>query len=78
MAAVAFLDAQIAARPDLAPWFTEMSDLYQKKLWHQLTLKLEQFLALAVMQVRKELPSPVDRDDCIGLCSHVALFLLCL
>ena len=78
MAAVAFLDAQIAARPDLAPWFTEMSDLYQKKLWHQLTLKLEQFLALAVMQVRNELPPCMDRVGGIGLCSRVALSLPCL
>lgn len=50
MSALAFLDAQKAAHPDLAGWFAEMSDLYQRKLWHQLTLKLEQFLALAILQ----------------------------
>ncbi|CAI5467456.1 unnamed protein product [Closterium sp. Yama58-4] len=50
MSAMAFLDAQQAARPDLAVWFADMGDLYQKKLWHQLTIKLEQFLALAVLQ----------------------------
>lgn len=50
MSALAFLDAQQAARPDLAAWFVEMGDLYQRKLWHQLTTKLEQFLALAVLQ----------------------------
>lgn len=50
MAAVQFLQRQQTAHPDLAGWYSEMADLYQQKLWHQLTVKLEQFLALAIFQ----------------------------
>ncbi|CAN6240733.1 unnamed protein product [Urochloa humidicola] len=49
-AALEFLEAQGATRPDLAEWYAALADLYQRKLWHQLTLKLDQFLALAVVQ----------------------------
>lgn len=49
--ALQYLEAQRNARPELAEWYDAMSDLYQKKLWHQLTLKLDQFVALAVVQV---------------------------
>ncbi|KAK1285952.1 hypothetical protein QJS10_CPB20g01198 [Acorus calamus] len=50
MAALQYLESQRDARPDLAEWYNSLADLYQKKLWHQLTLKLEQFVALAVFQ----------------------------
>ncbi|CAL5025661.1 unnamed protein product [Urochloa decumbens] len=49
-AALEFLEAQGATRPELAEWYAALADLYQRKLWHQLTLKLDQFLALAVVQ----------------------------
>ncbi|CAD6259792.1 unnamed protein product [Miscanthus lutarioriparius] len=49
-AAMEFLEAQGATRPELAEWYAALADLYQRKLWHQLTLKLDQFLALAVVQ----------------------------
>ncbi|XP_062184414.1 26S proteasome non-ATPase regulatory subunit 13 homolog B-like [Phragmites australis] len=49
-AALEFLEAQRATRPELADWYAALADLYQRKLWHQLTLKLDQFLALAVVQ----------------------------
>ncbi|XP_051219151.1 26S proteasome non-ATPase regulatory subunit 13 homolog B isoform X1 [Lolium perenne] len=45
-----FLETQGATRPELAEWYAALADLYQRKLWHQLTLKLDQFLALAVVQ----------------------------
>ncbi|XP_008805479.1 26S proteasome non-ATPase regulatory subunit 13 homolog B-like [Phoenix dactylifera] len=48
--ALQYLEAQRNARPELAEWYDAMADLYQKKLWHQLTLKLDQFFALAVVQ----------------------------
>ena len=51
-AALEFLEAQGATRSELAEWYAALADLYQRKLWHQLTLKLDQFLALAVVQVR--------------------------
>jgi 26S proteasome regulatory subunit N9 len=51
-AAMEFLETQGATRPELAEWYAALADLYQRKLWHQLTLKLDQFLALAVVQVR--------------------------
>ncbi|RZC63390.1 hypothetical protein C5167_025119 [Papaver somniferum] len=50
MAALQYLESQRSAQPELAEWYTSLIDLYQKKLWHQLTLKLDQFVALAVFQ----------------------------
>ncbi|WVZ12752.1 hypothetical protein V8G54_017282 [Vigna mungo] len=51
MAALQYLESLRNAHPELAEWYNSLADLYQKKLWHQLTLKLEQFVALAVFQV---------------------------
>lgn len=48
--ALQYLESQRSAQPDLAEWYTALADLYQRKLWHQLSLKLEQFVALAVVQ----------------------------
>lgn len=48
--ALQYLESQRNAQPELAEWYNALADLYQKKLWHQLTLKLEQFVALAVVQ----------------------------
>ncbi|KAM7507257.1 hypothetical protein LguiA_017710 [Lonicera macranthoides] len=50
MAALQYLDTLRNSHPELSDWYNTLSDLYQRKLWHQLTLKLEQFLALAVFQ----------------------------
>ncbi|XP_024384021.1 26S proteasome non-ATPase regulatory subunit 13 homolog B [Physcomitrium patens] len=50
MAALQYLEKQRAAQPELAEWYTSMADLYQRKLWHQLTQKLDQFVALTVFQ----------------------------
>ncbi|KAL6180971.1 hypothetical protein ACLB2K_047629 [Fragaria x ananassa] len=50
MAALQYLESSRNAHPELAEWYNSLADLYQKKLWHQLTLKLEQFVALAVFQ----------------------------
>ncbi|RVW80556.1 26S proteasome non-ATPase regulatory subunit 13-like A [Vitis vinifera] len=50
MAALQYLESLRAAHPELAEWYNSLADLYQRKLWHQLTLKLEQFVALAVFQ----------------------------
>lgn len=50
--ALQFLESQRELHPELAEWYTALADLYQQKLWHQLTLKLEQFVTLAVVQVR--------------------------
>ncbi|CAI0470904.1 unnamed protein product, partial [Linum tenue] len=50
MSALQYLESQRNAQPELAEWYNSLADLYQKKLWHQLTLKLEQFVALAVFQ----------------------------
>lgn len=46
MAAVEYLESQRSAHPELAEWYEALADLYNRKLWHQLTLKLEQFLSL--------------------------------
>ncbi|XP_057977402.1 26S proteasome non-ATPase regulatory subunit 13 homolog B [Malania oleifera] len=50
MAALQYLESLRNAHPELAEWYNTLADLYQRKLWHQLTLKLEQFVALAVFQ----------------------------
>lgn len=50
MAALRYLEMQTKAQPELAEWYSSMADLYQRKLWHQLTQKLEQFVALTVFQ----------------------------
>ncbi|TQD98906.1 hypothetical protein C1H46_015549 [Malus baccata] len=50
MAALQYLESLRNAHPELAEWYNSLADLYQRKLWHQLTLKLEQFVALAVFQ----------------------------
>ncbi|XP_042474532.1 26S proteasome non-ATPase regulatory subunit 13 homolog B-like [Zingiber officinale] len=48
--ALQYLESQRDAQPELAEWYSALADLYQRKLWHQLTAKLEQFVALAVVQ----------------------------
>ncbi|CAI9785555.1 unnamed protein product [Fraxinus pennsylvanica] len=50
MAALQYLDTLRSTHPELSEWYNTLADLYQRKLWHQLTLKLEQFVALAVFQ----------------------------
>ncbi|KAK3435289.1 hypothetical protein EUGRSUZ_D02637 [Eucalyptus grandis] len=47
MAALQYLDSQRTAHPEKADWYNALEDLYQRKLWHQLTLKLEQFVSHA-------------------------------
>lgn len=49
--ALQYLESQQNAQPELADWYGALADLYQRKLWHQLTIKLEQFVALAVFRV---------------------------
>ncbi|KAE8779090.1 26S proteasome non-ATPase regulatory subunit 13 [Hordeum vulgare] len=48
--ALQYVEAQRQARPDLADWYADLADLYQRKLWHQLTLKLDQFLQIPAAQ----------------------------
>ncbi|KAJ6854193.1 26S proteasome non-ATPase regulatory subunit 13-like protein B [Iris pallida] len=48
--ALEYLESQRNKQPELAEWYSSLADLYQRKLWHQLTAKLEQFVALAVVQ----------------------------
>lgn len=50
--ALQYVEAQRQLRPDLSDWYASLADLYQRKLWHQLTLKLDQFLQLQAAQVR--------------------------
>lgn len=49
-AALQYLESERSAHPELADWYSSLADLYQKKLWHQLALKLDQFVTLAVVQ----------------------------
>ena len=57
--ALQYVEAQRQARPDLADAYADLADLYQRKLWHQLTLKLDHFLQLpAAQDSHPLLPSP--------------------
>ncbi|KAA8549829.1 hypothetical protein F0562_001513 [Nyssa sinensis] len=47
MAALQYLESLRNAHPELSDWYNTLSDLYQKKLWRQFTLKLKQLFALA-------------------------------
>lgn len=42
-AILSFLQSHAEAVPDLQEKFTQMEDLYTRKLWHQLTVLLESF-----------------------------------
>ncbi len=44
--ALEFLEDLAADEPELAPQISELATLYQRKLWHQLTVKLEACFAL--------------------------------
>ncbi|CAI9772258.1 unnamed protein product [Fraxinus pennsylvanica] len=68
MAAFEYLESLRTAHPELSEWYNTLADLYQRKLWHQLTLKLEQFVALPVFQVSVRQPSVLS----------IALFIACL
>nr|GMD97356.1 26S proteasome non-ATPase regulatory subunit 13 homolog A [Ipomoea batatas] len=50
MAALQYLDSLRNAHPELSDWYNTLADLYQRKLWHQLTHKLEEFVSLSVFQ----------------------------
>lgn len=45
-AIISFLQTQAEMTPALASEYTIFEDLYTRKLWHQLTVKLEEFLTL--------------------------------
>jgi len=76
MAALQYLETQRNAHPELDEWYNSLADLYQKKLWHQLTLKLEQFVALAVFQVYFSTISFFLLHSCLILFS--ACVIVCL
>ncbi|PNX71175.1 26S proteasome non-ATPase regulatory subunit 13-like protein, partial [Trifolium pratense] len=49
MAALQYLESLRSSHPGLGDWSNSVADLYQKKLWHQLTHKLEEFLAFQML-----------------------------
>jgi 26S proteasome regulatory subunit N9 len=51
MAAVAVLEEQMAQYPELRDQYAGLASLYQQKLWHQLTIALEAFVALPQFEV---------------------------
>jgi len=48
--ALAFLTAQQVEHPELAEQLAQLSDLYERKLWHQLTQKLEEYISQPAFQ----------------------------
>jgi 26S proteasome regulatory subunit N9 len=48
---VAFLESLQVEHPSIAEYFARFADLYQRKLWHQLTLLLEEVIALPEFQI---------------------------
>ncbi len=45
-----FIEASAAQRPEIAAQLAELGELYHKKLWHQLTVKLEGYIELESFQ----------------------------
>lgn len=77
MSALKYLESQRNAHPELADWYNSLADLYQKKLWHQLTLKLEEFVALAVFQVSLSVSIEVSKPVFAVLLWSSHSFVLC-
>ena len=46
----AFLNGQASKQPELAELFAELRSFYERKLWHELTMKLEEAVALPAFQ----------------------------
>ena len=46
----AFLNGQASKQPELAGLFAELKGFYEGKLWHELTMKLEEAVALPAFQ----------------------------
>jgi len=49
-----FIECLKAVHPDLQDVYAELSDLYRKKLYHQLTLKIEDYVKLPQVQGQEE------------------------
>lgn len=43
----AWIEGAAAERPQLAAALAELGELYHKKLWHQLSVKLEQYIEVS-------------------------------
>lgn len=84
MAALQYLESFCNAPSQLSDWYTTLADLYQRKLWHQLTLKLEQFVALPVFKVLIEFDLIPANFVCffvvfgLYLCVCACYFFFCL
>jgi 26S proteasome regulatory subunit N9 len=50
-----YLESQKNVHPDLIEHYAEFADLYKKKLWHQLTVKIQSFITLPQFQGTEEL-----------------------
>ncbi|PON94752.1 Proteasome component (PCI) domain containing protein [Trema orientale] len=73
MAALQYLESLRNAHPELSEWYNSLADLYQKKLWHQLTLKLEQFVALAVFQLPKSVGELLNNFKGMGFRDEIGI-----
>jgi len=52
---VEYLESQKGAHPDIQDVYAQFIDLYRKKLYHQLTVKIEEFVTLPQVQSNEEL-----------------------
>lgn len=50
-----FLESRKSVHPELQDQYAQFADLYRKKLYHQLTLKIEEFVTLPQVQPEEEL-----------------------
>eukprot|EP00026_Physarum_polycephalum_P011181 Phypoly_transcript_11385.p1 GENE.Phypoly_transcript_11385~~Phypoly_transcript_11385.p1 ORF type:complete len:402 (+),score=61.32 Phypoly_transcript_11385:52-1206(+) len=50
-----YLESQKAVHPDIQEQYAQFADLYRKKLYHQLTLKIEEYVTLPQVQANEEL-----------------------
>lgn len=66
----AWIEGAAAERPQLAAALAELGELYHKKLWHQLTAKLEQHIEVGASM--RGVPSVVHRavlQATVGRCA---------
>ena len=61
-----WLEDTTAKHSDLTPLFLELENLYERKLWHQITLKLEEEALAAPQLTQKRLLLPFYQNFVAG------------
>jgi len=80
-----YLDSQRTSHPELTEHYTELTELYRKKLWHQLTIKLESFVNLPQTQNEqllqfysrfiKDFETKINQLSLVKICIVISRFI---